>query len=281
MKPAIKLLALSALIVTSFYAHASYPEKIQTKENITKKLNLEITYIGNEGVLIKAGMKQVIVDGLHREYLGYSSLPQEQLDKIVTAQDPFGHVNLLLVTHVHADHFDARSVGLFLEHSPEAVLVSPQQVDDNLRMNFIDYDKIKAQIKPVTPLWKEKIELTVAGIKLEVLGLQHSGPMKLTQNLGYIVNLGGKKLLHVGDANMAVENFERFKLNEENIDVAFIPYWYLVDNKGQTVVNDQIKARQIIAVHVPPAGEQTILKKIKESYPDAELFTRLMEKKMY
>jgi hypothetical protein len=37
---------------------------------------VEITYIANEGVLISSGGKQVLIDGLHREYeRDYAFLP--------------------------------------------------------------------------------------------------------------------------------------------------------------------------------------------------------------
>ena len=78
--------------------------------------------------------------------------------------------------------------------------------------------------------------MKVAGIDFEILGLRHgTGRHATIQNLGHIIKLGGKKLLHVGDADTSIENFEKFNLDEEGIDIAFLPDWFLLYSEGQTV----------------------------------------------
>ena len=71
---------------------------------------LEITYIANEGVLIAAGDGQVLIDGLHRPYYPmYAVLPPAQRDLIETARPPFDEIDVILVSHVHRDHFHAET----------------------------------------------------------------------------------------------------------------------------------------------------------------------------
>jgi L-ascorbate metabolism protein UlaG (beta-lactamase superfamily) len=71
------------------------------------------------------------------------------------------------------------------------------------------------------------------GIKIKFLGLRPSGErFKEIQNLGCVIEIGGKKILHIGDADMTAENFSLFNLSHEKIDVAFIPYWYLMSSDG-------------------------------------------------
>ena len=76
---------------------------------------------------------------------------------------------------------------------------------------------------------KERTELIFPNVKVSILRLWHSGHLRTTENLGYLLTVNGKKLLHVGDADMSAENFEPYKLNNESIDVAFLPFWYLTD----------------------------------------------------
>src|SRR5215216_4933342 len=72
----------------------------------TNVTGLEITYIANEGVLISSGDKQVLIDGLHREYQrDYAFLPAAQREKIENAKAPFDKIDLILVSHTHLDHF--------------------------------------------------------------------------------------------------------------------------------------------------------------------------------
>lgn len=244
---------------------------------------VEIMYIANEGVLISSGGKQVLIDGLHREYQrAYAFLPPPHREKIETAKAPFDAIDLVLVSHRHLDHFHPESIGLHLQHNPKAVLVSSQQVVDEVEKNFKNFQAIAPRVTAATPPWKEKVAMKVAGIDFEILGLRHgTGRHATIQNLGHIIKLGGKKLLHVGDADTAVENFDNFNLDQEGIDIAFIPVWFLLDSEGQTIVREHIKPKHIIAVHISPADNDQVSEKIKQGFPNAIAFTTLLEKKSY
>lgn len=87
---------------------------------------IEITYIANEGVLISSGDKQVLLDGLHREYgPEYAFLPPAQREKIETAQAPFDEIDLILLSHLHLDHFE--TVVAVLSEAVRSSLQSPLQ----------------------------------------------------------------------------------------------------------------------------------------------------------
>ena len=244
---------------------------------------LEITYIANEGVLISSGDKQVLIDGLHREYeRDYAFLPPAQREKIETAKIPFDNIDLILVSHRHLDHFHPESVALHLQHNTNAQLVTSQQVVDEIEKNFSNYQAIKARVTATTPPPQQKVAMTVAGIDFEVLRLSHgTGRHATIQNLGHVVKLGGKKLLHVGDADTAVENFEKFNLDEQDIDIAFLPLWFLLYDAGQTIVREHIKPKQIIAVHISPADAAGVNAKLQKHFPGAIAFTTLLEKKNF
>jgi L-ascorbate metabolism protein UlaG (beta-lactamase superfamily) len=148
--------------------------------------------------------------------------------------------------------------------------------------SFKDYQSIQTRVTAATPTWKERVAMKVSGIDFEVLGIRHgTGRHASVQNLGHIIKLGGKKLLHVGDADTAMENFEDLKLNEEGIDVAFIPFWFLIDTEGQSIVRDLIKPKHIIAVHISPRDRDDAAEQIRKAFPEATAFTTMLEKKSY
>lgn len=244
---------------------------------------VEITYIANEGALIASGGKQVLIDGLHREYQpAYAFLPNAEREKIETAKPPFDRIDLILVSHVHLDHFHSESVGLHLQHNPKAQLVSSQQVVNEVEKNFKGFATIKARVTGVTPPWKEKVTMKAAGVDFEILGLRHgTGRHATIQNLGHVIKLGGKKILHIGDADTSLENFEKLNLDEEQIDIALLPFWFLVGSEGQTVVREHIKPKQIIAVHISPAERDKVAAQIQQAFPSAIAFTTLLEKRVY
>jgi L-ascorbate metabolism protein UlaG (beta-lactamase superfamily) len=262
---------------------ASGSPSVDTPASPVQAPAVEITYIANEGVLISSGGKQVLIDGLHREYgPEYAFLPPAERDKIENAKTPFDAIDLILVSHRHLDHFHPESVGLHLQHNPKAVLVSSQQIVDEVEKNFKGFQAIRSRVTAATPPWRERVAMKVAGIDFEILGLRHgTGRHATIQNLGHIIKLGGKKLLHVGDADTSVENFEKFNLDEEGIDIALLPDWFLLYGEGQTIVREHIKPKQIIAVHVSPSEGENVATKLKQAFPNAIAFTTMLEKKQF
>lgn len=254
---------------------------ISGQDNHKSKSGLNITYIGNEGILIEAGNQQVVIDGIHGQYLMYTALEQPQLDDLLNARKPFERVSLILASHFHLDHFNSKMVGTHLQNNPKAKFICPQQAANDFAKNFAGFEQIKDRIQAAMPNFKERTELTFPNVKVSILRLWHSGPLRTTENLGYLLTVNGKKLFHVGDADMSAENFEPYKLNTESIDVAFLPFWYLLDSKGAAFVRQYIPAKQIVAVHIPPAQAETVLKQVKENYPEAICFTTLMEQRTF
>ena len=134
----------------------------------------------------------------------------------------------------------------------------------------------------VTPPLKERVDVKIAGLEFEMLGLGHgSGRNREIQNLGHIVKLGGKKLLHVGDVEPDADIFAKFKLAEAGIDVAILPFWFLTGKDGQAIVKEHIKPKHLIAVHTETLKAASITSQVKEAFPEAVVFTTMLEKRRY
>jgi L-ascorbate metabolism protein UlaG (beta-lactamase superfamily) len=101
------------------------------------------------------------------------------------------------------------------------------------------------------------------------------------QNLGYLIEINGKKFLHIGDADMTAENFSSFRLDEERIDVAFIPHWFLLSESGRSLVREQFNPKQVIAVHVPPAEAESLAEKFSKEYPGTITFKKILESRSF
>ena len=124
--------------------------------------------------------------------------------------------------------------------------------------------------------------MNLDGVPIKFLGLHHSGErFKDIQNLGHVIEIGGKKLLHIGDADMTAENFSAFNLPQEKIDIAFIPYWFLISPEGRAFVKEQFNPKQIIAVHIPPNDAEEVIKQLKKDLPDAIAFTKILEERNF
>ena len=244
---------------------------------------VEVTYIANEGVLLAADGKQVLIDGLHREYEpSYPFLPQPYRDQIETARPPFDRIDLVLVSHFHLDHFHPEAVASYLRHNPRAVLVSSAQVAGEVEAKGGDYAAIRPRVTASTPALRERRPLTAGGVTSELLGVGHVNARHRTvQNLGHLITLGGKTLLHVGDADVSPENFDAFDLESRGIDVAFLPVWFLTSDAGAALIRDHIRPKHLVAVHLPASDPARDVARIQARFPDAVAFTALLEKRYY
>lgn len=252
-------------------------------EPLPQNKSVEVRYIANEGVLISSKDKGVLIDGLHRRYgPEYAYLPDAEREKIETAKPPFEKIDLLLVSHMHGDHFHPESVGRYLANSPSTVFASSQQVVDLVASKFANHDKIKSRVTPITYKLRDRKTVSLGGIDVEFLAVGHgTGRHSSIENLGHVFTLGGKTFLHVGDAEITPEIFDSFDLETRGIDVAILPYWFPTSVRGRAIIRDHIKPKHLIAVHVGPGEAESVKKQIAKEFPDADVFGTMLEKRNF
>lgn len=255
----------------------------EAREEIPQSATLEIQYIANEGVLISSRDKRVLIDGLHRKYDdAYAFLPDAERTKIEAAKPPFDKIDLILVSHMHGDHFHPDSVGLFLKNAPASRLVTSQQIVDQIAEKFGDFAAVKSRVTPVAYALKSRQPMKVSGVDFEILGVGHgTGRHASIQNIGHVINIGGKKVLHIGDAEISDEIFDAFDLEKQSIDIALLPYWFLTSRSGPVLIEKHIKPKHIVAVHVGPGEAADIERQVKQAFPNADVFKTLLEKRHF
>ena len=157
----------------------------------------------------------MLIDGLHRRYEPeYAHLPERDRELIETARAPFDGIDLILVSHTHLDHFHAEAVRRHLEHNPSVRLLSSQQVTHEVRRDAGANDAVVRRITT---------EVTESGIELRVLGLRHPWRRwRSLQNLGHVITIGGKKVLHVGDAEAAADMSKTYNLMKSGLYYAIL-----------------------------------------------------------
>src|SRR5687768_5309934 len=164
----VAMLLLSLLSCASSSLHGSQTPVSTGESSSTQSKQgkaFSITYIANEGVLISSGRKQVLIDGLHREYKpAYAFPPPDLLSSLELARPPYDEIDLVLVSHLHLDHFHPESVGLHLKNNHGAQLVSSAQIVDLVRKQYSDFPKIEDRVREVTPTWKTKSPFSAGGI---------------------------------------------------------------------------------------------------------------------
>jgi L-ascorbate metabolism protein UlaG (beta-lactamase superfamily) len=227
---------------------------------------VRVTFVNNAGFLITAGDKKVLIDAL------YEGHPEGILKPVVDAQPPFDAIDLILATHEHEDHFSPELVARAMSQNPEAVFVSSQRAVDWL---LAADDGLRDRAIPIQLQAGESEQLDVNGIVLEAVYISHDVPDLL--NLGFVITVGDVGFFHTGDSSpedITVSYLQSYGLPEKQLDVAFVPYFYLTREEYHAYALEGIQARYVIPMHYdyqrPPSG-------IEADFPNAIVFHDTLE----
>ena len=259
------------LIVASFF----FFPLLGYSQNANK---LEIIYTGNMGVLISDGKQSLAIDAFHVFYKkDYLNPSPELVDKLMEGKfEGYPAVEMALFTHVHGDHYYKGYGAEFIEKADNNWLVAARQSCEEARELL--GEKGSKQIKEV-PYDHSAFRLKKGNIEVKAFRLDHANPSRHseTQNIAFILSMGGCKSLHVGDTEWdAVEEiFPRHKVLEEKIDVAILPYWMLLYDDPVEHVKQYINPAKIIATHIPPDLSKADANKMRRLFPEIVLFQEI------
>lgn len=242
---------------------------------------LEITLASNAGLVVRSGETSVLVDVIYGEsFPGFTINSPQQREAIDQGAAPFDDVDVVLATHHHADHFDAEMVGAYLMRYPAVHFVSTQAAVDLVlatlpvdhgadgRLHGYGFEQGSASV--------EHLELGAVGI--DIVELRHVGDQP-TPNVGFVVELGGQRVLHVGDTLVAGEAFPIAALGR--IDVALMPYWYLLDETSATFLGTVLDPPHLVPMHLPAIPEdeagQAEYRELRQSIEDQFAATRWLD----
>jgi L-ascorbate metabolism protein UlaG (beta-lactamase superfamily) len=254
----------------------------------TKKQELNITYVANDGYLISSAAKKVLIDALFTEGYGFFITPSKEIiNSMLKAEKPFDNVNLCLLTHHHDDHLNPELLIDYLTQQKSVHLVTSKT-----SLDFIDQKKkipalLKDRIHEITPPLFKSLSETGNGISVKSTALKHMARMKdgVDLNTGYfntsfLVDMDGIKVFHAGDINL--DSFQEYvKQNgewDDKVDVAFL-YFQNFEN-GETDLSyiiETLYPKYIVVMHLPPSymAEWTPkIEKLRTKFPNFLLFTK-------
>jgi L-ascorbate metabolism protein UlaG (beta-lactamase superfamily) len=239
-----------------------------------------ITFLANEGVMLSSGPRKVLIDALFERYGdGYAVPADSTRDALARARAPFDSVALVLVTHRHGDHFHPGPVTAHLRANPRATLLTSRQVIDSLRRHPPARDLPAARLVARTMAPGTRRREVIGGVAVELLGLPHTGRWRHrgVEHLGYVVELGGRRVLHVGDTDIDEDAFAPFRLDTARIDVALLPSWMVTSREGREVIARWIRPRQVVAFHVGESEAARVAGEVRTAMPGAVTLARSLE----
>ncbi|MDP8268479.1 MAG: ankyrin repeat domain-containing protein [Candidatus Tenebribacter davisii] len=271
---------------------------VLSKPNIVEitgaaKSEIKVTYIANMGFLVSSASKTVMIDALFGTSSSYLYPSTVVLDKINKLNKPFESVDLMLLTHTHPDHFSAPMVAEYLMKNSSVEVICNQSA--LLELNEIENCTVDtSRIVGLTPDLYKSIDTTVNNIDVKILRLRHTGDNGRTENLGFLFNLDGVKILHVGDATgrvseqadvSGIEEFDSLGFKNLDIDIAILNRGSLwgEDAPGIEIIKKYIKPKHIILGHFSIGnkdGEDEVyqtIEKLKDSLPGVTILEESMQ----
>ena len=251
---------------------------------------MEVTYLGNEGFLIRSGTQAVLFDALFGAGLpDYDHVPAKIIADMETGKPPFDKIDVILISHVHPDHFDVASTVRFLSSHPATVVVAPTEVSQRLQKAVAGNRQMLSQIRALSTERGRLIMRNEGGLPIGAFPLTHGK----VENLAYLVVFKGRAVLHLGDADLPMNDLAQLKLTDRRIALAFIPFWQLTENAEG--VRDQIGARIVVPMHLIThpttasskgymkhvGGSAGMLAKIRAEFPNAAVFRKPLETKTF
>jgi len=243
-----------------------------------------IRYLGTEGFLIEAGSKSVLIDGLVSNPWGYTNTPERALALMKAAQAPFERIDLLLFSHAHRDHFEPNMSLAVLSSQSKAVLVGDSLVSKELKEAGPDAAvALSSRIKTMDTKIGERTDLSVNGVPLTVLGVNHAPAERPYLTLGYIMKLGTFTIYHQGDifpdANMPF--LVSIPWEKEKIDIAFFDPFFFQNEEVRRIVVERIRPSAVILMHMRDDEVERYLSQTRQIVPQVLAFERPMESKVF
>lgn len=243
---------------------------------------LKLTALANEGVLFRAGETVVAIDAAVREpYSVYGALPAEAFAELAVGEGRFAGLDLLLVSHEHRDHFQAEAMATILAGNAGAMLVSSPQVVESAAEAVAagDRDRLRA-VDPCAAEATEdgrggEVRLDLDRVRVDFLCMPHGGRHRgRIYNLGHVVEIGGRRVLHIGDVANDRAIFAGFELPSRKIDVVLVPYWMFWGDEEE-LVRTALAAPVVVAVHIPPGDLAGVREELAERWPEVRVLSPL------
>lgn len=214
-----------------------------------------VTHVSNAGFVLRAGERAVLVDAIHgKSYPGFTVNSPEQRAAIDKGEAPFDGVDVVLATHHHADHFNAAMLAKYvLEHTSVHFVSTDAAV--TLVRDVTAGDQVVAENLHGLALTQgtgATETLTLGDISITAVELAHIGGQPMP-NAGFVVELGGVRVLHVGDTLVAGDAFPKAAVGR--VDVALVPHWYLTEDASAAYLKDVLKPARVVPMHLPAIPE--------------------------
>jgi L-ascorbate metabolism protein UlaG (beta-lactamase superfamily) len=235
-----------------------------------------VMYIANEGFMISFGKTKVLIDALPNSQY-YANPSSATSEDIIAGVPPFDEVEYMLVTHEHADHFNAPSMTRFIRNHPTTIFVTSPEA-----MRTIAPDSLAGRrCSSVELAMGQHRSLRGQNAEVVALRLEHGG-LRDIDNLAFIVSSEGHTIVHVGDAKLSDNEayLRAFDWSSHTVDVLFLEFFDQSD-ETKSIIEQLIKPKYVVLMHISPGDEDTVQQERGDIHPRTVVFRKQNEMRTF
>ena len=201
-------------------------------------MNTCIFHSVNSGLYFWDGMAGLLVDGIHagREE-GFSPMPEFLAGQLARGTGLFSHLDGVLFTHLHGDHFQRQGLLRLLGRPDPPAVYGPGLVEN------------RASIRPIRP---GMCRVQMAGAYILARDTVHDGARyRGDPHQSYLIRMGGETFFIAGDAALTAEDGAAFAgFYGGPVDGGFFNLYQLASPQGQDFLRI-LRPRRIFLIHLP------------------------------
>lgn len=239
-----------------------------------------VTVLVNEGILLQSGKTSILIDAFtdnHENEEGEAPALQELKSEMQSKAGPFEAVRLALISHPHREHFIASEAVAFLRKHPETTLISTTPVISRIKEEAGNDQRIAAQLRAIEETPGQIRKLTIGDIAIDFMVFKHEASMFYNENvLGFILDIDGRKILHVGDAEMQRDNWKNYGLKGQHISLAFVPFWLFKEQVTRDILREFVAPEKLAVVQILSQDHQRQIPALAKKYPGVVFLSKMM-----
>ncbi len=239
-------------------------------------------WIGHSTYLIQVGHLTILTDPVWDQYC--SPIPIRSLKRLfeppISLSD-LPRIDIVLISHNHYDHLDAKTVDILKRFHPQIEWIVPERLSPWFH---------KRGIQNVFELswWKSHAskEYTVTAVPAQHFSGRTLWDQNKTHWNGYVLETAGKRLYFVGDTGYNDKDFKEIGKKFQRMDLSLIPIGTYVPKKFMQPVH--IGPQEAVEIHVDVNSALSLgmhwntfcLSDEPQDRPPYDLFLAMQEKKL-
>lgn len=217
-----------------------------------------MTFTSNTGLLVQYGDTKVLFDSLYgKSGHRFSPLPRFLEQEIMAGEGDFSHIDYLVFSHNHGDHFSADYLKTYLgQNMVKGIFLPEDLLLETELMEFLKAEKIPTMFFSKKPGLNRTVVLGKS-FRLRAIPMCHQGEIyQDVPHFCFLVSCDGGRFLLTADVDFAQEDFSAF--SQTDLEGIFVNPLFFHSKEGQRVIRETLCPKEVFVYHIPFAAEDVL-----------------------